>query len=184
MTTICWTILHHAAVPVAHGGTRAIHAARHFLGPVAHRTARLTHHASITAAQPHTWVELVCKAVPAALIGGGLLVPIPATAPRIPEPPPAMVEPSPVAVPWLPLNWRIPPTLSTSASYGVGEGPAVKMSEPSAASLLFGGIGGLLLIRLTRRRSRHAGNVSPGGGQPCLSETDALHGGPVLRTLE
>ena len=71
MTTLCWTIIHHAAAHVARSAARIDHAAYHAIGP-AHRAARLPHHAATFVGQPHTWVELVCKVVPAAVAGSGV----------------------------------------------------------------------------------------------------------------
>jgi hypothetical protein len=165
MATICWTILHHATAPVVH----VTHTVRHSLGPVVHRASRLLHHAPRVAAKSPTWVELVCKTVPGALVGGGLLVPIPATAPHVP-PPPAIVDSAPTT-PWLPFNWVWPPDALSSADYD-STTPIVKTPEPSSVVLLLGGIGGLLLIRLVGGSFRRDGSILSGSDQPGASATD------------
>lgn len=173
MTTICWTIIHYTAAPVAHAGSHVAQAMRHRLGPIVHHAARAMHHVATVAVHPNPWAELVCKTFPAALVGGGLLVPIPATAPLLPAPPPAVVEP--IVVPWSPPTWEVPPTSVVPGTRSV--------PEPSSEVSLLSGVGGLALIRLARRRSRRAVNTSPGSGQPGSGETDLPGGGPILRPL-
>ena len=174
MTTLCWTIIHHAAAHVARSAARIAHAAYHAIGP-AHRAARLPHHAATFVGQPHTWVELVCKVVPAAVAGSGLLAPHPANPPRPPEPPPAIVQPAPQVFPWLfPPGSPTPPATpvqpyptpvpveepsTTGSAITVltpvepASPPVAPIPEPSSAGLLLGGATGVLLIRLATRRT-------------------------------
>jgi hypothetical protein len=95
MTTICWTILHHTAAPLAHSVARFGHAARHLVGPFARTVAQAARPPSTAVIRSQTWFELVCKTIPAAIGSGGLLIPTPANPPRIADPPPAIIEPWP-----------------------------------------------------------------------------------------
>jgi hypothetical protein len=91
MTMICWTVMHHAVAPVKH----AAHVARHVTRRVVHHT--VPHSGAAT----RTWTELVCKVVPAAVLNGGLLLPIPATPPPVPPAAgPVVVDPGPAAMTW------------------------------------------------------------------------------------
>ena len=92
---ICWTVVHHAVAPVTRSVTHTAHLARHV-------TRRVVHHAvPHSGAATRTWTELVCKVVPAAVLSGGLLVPIPATSPPVqPAAGPVVVDPGPAAMTW------------------------------------------------------------------------------------
>ncbi len=177
MITICWTIIHHAAAPVAQGARRLAHAARHFIHPASRGAARALSHAPRVAARPRTWVELVCRTIPAVVGGGGLLIPQPANPPRPFEPPPAIValpptiiEPGLPYAPGSPMGWIVPP-YTVAQTYpgqpsgaGGGSGPSGSgpgggstpippaTPEPSSAGLLLSGAVGLLLIRRFMRR--------------------------------
>ena len=130
MSIICWTVIHHAAAPAAHTGAHMAHILRHAVHPLVHRVVRTLHHAPAATASPRTWIELVCKTIPAAVAGGGLLVPLPANPPRPPEPPPAAVVPAPA--PW---PWFAPPS-SSWPSNGSSEAVIRPAPEPSSAFLL------------------------------------------------
>jgi hypothetical protein len=152
MTTVCWTVIHHAAAPVRH-------VAAHLVGHGFHHTAKVAHHAISGAPRPRIWFEIVCKVLPAAVAGGGLLVPQPA-GPPLPPQPPALIRPAPAAPLGLPWIGRIPPTI---ASRPITRPPeAVNVPEPSTAGLLLIGAGGMALIRVAARL-RHAqpGNLRP-----------------------
>jgi hypothetical protein len=174
MTTICWTIIHHAVAPVARAATHLAGAAGHVIGAVAGRARHLVHHGPTAVAGSHSWVELVCRAIPAAIAGGGLLVPHPANPPpRLPEPPSAIIEPGPAFAPpgfspWSPPIWMVPPDmpqLSYGAPFAAGPPPQAApqsvlgsasmatAAEPPGVGLVLGGAVVLLLIRRTRRRS-------------------------------
>lgn len=101
MSMICWTILHHTAAPVAQGAVRVTHVVRHAVGRAAHRAVRVAHRTATVSGPPRTWAEVVCKFVPAAVAGGGLLIPAPANPPRALDPPAAIVDPAPTVSPWL-----------------------------------------------------------------------------------
>lgn len=106
MTTICWTVIHHAAAPVA---ARVAHIARRIIGPIVHHAARVPRLAGAAVRPSHTWVELVCKVIPAAIAGGGVLAPHPANPPPLTEQRPPIVAPAPPATPWL-----FPPGLASA----------------------------------------------------------------------
>src|SRR3954465_7241687 len=72
MTTICWTVIHHAAAPIVQAATKVAHVAHRRVGCILHRAAQAPHHTGSVAAHPHAWFELVCKVVPVAVAGGGL----------------------------------------------------------------------------------------------------------------
>jgi hypothetical protein len=170
MTTTCWTIIHHAAAPVARSAARIAYAARQAISPGTHRAAHLSHHAATAAARSHTWVEVVCKVIPAAIAGSGLLAPHPANPPRLPDPPPAIVQPAPPVFPWLfppgspttpttpvqPYPTPVPVAEPSSTGSVIAVLPPVEPAappieaapEPSSVDLLLGGVAGLLLIRL------------------------------------
>jgi hypothetical protein len=160
MPTICWTIIHHAVTPAAHGATRLSRVARRFVAPVVNRRAgHVVLHAPRVAAQPRTWIQLVCKTIPAVVGGGGLLIPQPANPPRLPEPPPAIVsrgpaftawplpvisDPGPPLFSWSPVNGAVPP----DEPGPLNARPVPEAApEPSSAGLLVGSLFGLLLTR-------------------------------------
>lgn len=171
MTTICWTIIHHAAVP-------ANHVAHRIAGAVVRRAVHAAHHVAVAAAQPRVWIELVCKTLPAAVAGAGLLAPHPANPPQIPGSPPAIMEPAPPIWPWHPPGWIAPPGLPAEPYGGPAPSPN-RTPEPCSAGLLLIGIGGIALIRLGRRH----GSGLTHGLQPPLREADLVGGGPVARPL-
>lgn len=210
MTTICWTIIHHAAAPVA---ARVAHIARRIIGPIAHHAARVPHLAGAAVRPGHTWVELVCKVIPAAVVGGGLLAPHPVNPPPLTEQRPPIVAPAAPTAPWL-----LPPGLTTSLPTPVqpyptpvqpyptpvpveppttGPGPIGPPSvgpapppppietvpEPSSAGLLLGGAACLLLIRLATRRLRPRAGDSAGGSEPGPRQTHLIASTPVFGTL-
>jgi hypothetical protein len=172
VTTICWTILHRSGAPVHHAAAYLARAAR-----IVHHAARASRHLAATAPR-HSWIEVVCKAVPAALAGGGLLLPHPANPPRLPEPVP-FVQPAPAFSPWSDPGWMLPPEASPPGS---AVGPAIlrappgeAVPEPPSVGLLLGGVAGLVAIRLTSRRLAY----SSGGIHPTLSLMNLGGGGPI-----
>jgi hypothetical protein len=152
VTTICWTVIHHAAAPVTQLSAKIAHVARHVFGSAVRWAVRSLHHSPSVAAHSRVWFELVCKVIPAAVAGGGLLVPRPANPPLLPEPP-ALIEPAPQATPLSPRNWHIPPTVA-STPYLAPPQQAAAVAEPSTGWLLLIGVGGLVLIRFTTRLIR------------------------------
>jgi hypothetical protein len=157
MTTICWTIIHYAGGPIANAAGRVLQVTRHLAGPVVRRMPHVAHHVSSAGSHPRVWFELVCKVIPAAVVGGGLLIPQPANPPRQMEPP-TMVQPIPAVVPWLPWNWHLPPTV-VQPLYN-GPSVAATIDEPSTGRMLLTGVGGLVLIRLARRHTYAAATDS------------------------
>jgi hypothetical protein len=142
MTTVCWTVIHHATAPIRQGAARVAHV----VGRSIRHTGQAAHHATSGAAHRRVWFEVVCKVIPAAVAGGGLLVPHPAN-PPLPRQPQALVWPAPAVPSGLPWNGRIPPTV---AAKPFAEPPAAaNVPEPSTAGLLLVGAGGLVLIRFT-----------------------------------
>ena len=178
MSTLCWTVFHHAAAPAARAVAYVAHVARHVFGPLAHRAVRLPHHWATVAGQPHTWVEVVCKIVPAAIVGGGLLAPHPASPPRLPAPPPPIAGQAPPAMPWLfppapipttpvqpfptPLPVQ-PPPATGPGSTAPAPPPIEAILEPSSIALLLDGAVCLLAIRRVTRRGRGSQRIDPGG---------------------
>jgi hypothetical protein len=155
MSTICWTILHHSAAPVARNAAQA---ARHHAGHIHHHVARAVRHSASTATSPHTWLEVVCRVVPAAIVSGGVLAPHPANPPRLPESPPSIVQTAPPATPLV-----LPPGLpSFVSSYppavapktgATPASPVTPVPEPASAGVLLFGAVVLLLIRVFSRRA-------------------------------
>jgi hypothetical protein len=194
MPTTCWTIIHQGIAPVAGGATRILHAARHFVHPaIAAGARRPVRHAPAAAGRTVRWIELVCKAIPAAL-GGGLLIPQPANPPLPPESPPAILQPAPALSPWFPpaifdpgsgfSSWSssdlVVPSLSSAGPYPGPPTVARSAPEPSSAALLLGGLSGLLLSRqIIRRFSRSSGGVHPSPGSPDLLGSSPVSGTPT-----
>lgn len=96
MPIACWPTIHRTASTLVH----AAHPLRRLVHRGLHRLARHAAHATVRPA--HTWVSFACKAVPAALAGGGLLVaPVAANDPPAPQPSIHYVQPMPpVLSPW------------------------------------------------------------------------------------
>lgn len=143
MSVTCWTIVHQAAASATRGVGHITHAAKH-IGK--HVLPRRMHHAATILRPSRSWVEVVCKVAPAALAGGGLLVPTPASPPIRIEPPPAFLEPAPVVASWFeePVGSDAGSVLTPYTS-----SPAVTSAvpEPGSAFVLLAGTGGLLLVR-------------------------------------
>jgi len=176
MAIVCWTVFHHAGASVAHTAPHSAHGIGHVARPILHHAVRLLHHPP-TVAAPRTWFQLVCKVVPAALAGGGLLASQPLNAPRLPDPPPAIVA---QRAPLVPPGWIIPPNTPVPLIVDptppiVDPTPTRELPEPAAAGLLLGGLAGLAVIRLTRHRLAY----SAGGIQPTLSLPDLRGRGPI-----
>jgi hypothetical protein len=165
MSMICWTILHHTAAPVAQGAARVTQIVRHAVGHAAHRAVRVAHHPATVSGPMRTWAEAVCKFVPAAVVGGGLLIPAPADPSPPPDRPAAIVEPAPAISPWpiAALGYTGPigslgnigpiGSIAPVDRYEPVDPVAKPVPEPSSALVLLGGLGGLLLIRTMRMRS-------------------------------
>jgi hypothetical protein len=161
---ICWTILHQTAAPVAQGAARIAHALRRAVGHMAPRAVRVAHYTATVSGPPRTWAEVVCRFVPAAIAGGGLLIPVPASPPRSLDPPVAFVEPAPAISLWpigslgytgaIGFLGDIGPIAPVNR-YDPVETVAKAVPEPSSALVLLGGLGGLLLIRTRRMRLGH-----------------------------
>lgn len=162
MTIECWTIIHHVAAKAA---TTATHAAR----IVRHIGTQGVRHAAprISVSHPHTWVEIVCRTLPAAVAGGTLLVPQPASPPPPPAPVPITV-PAPPAV-GLGGGWVVPPIIVQNPAPAfvpppqarvVPAGPAVEpIPEPATLPLLLAGLA--CLISATTARSWHRRHQPP-----------------------
>jgi hypothetical protein len=179
MSTTCWTIIHHAASPVANSGGRVLHAVHHFVRPIAHHAARLLHHAVTVRGSTHTWTELICKVVPAALVGGGLLAPVPANPPQPIAPPVApMAQPIPAVMPWFTPPEEIPWFPSPPSEVGSAS-PDTSTPEPPSVLLLLSGGGTLLLIRLLTRQRQDARRWSAGGAKPGSEKTQLVGRHPI-----
>lgn len=130
MSSICWTIIHRAASPVVGGGRRVAHLLRRVAKPAVHHVAWKLHHPSAVPASSHTWAGLACKVVPAALLGGGLLAPIPANPPQ-PSPTPPIVQPIPANVPWFRLPQEIPRFASPTSEAAVPAPVTSALEDPA-----------------------------------------------------
>lgn len=199
MSTICWTVIHNGSASVARHGSHAVHTGRHVARPIIHHMGQLPYHAARTAARKLTWVELVCRVIPAVVGGGGLLSPHPANPLLAPEPAPAIQQPGPLisALPAPTWTFVLPiPAMPTypggttggaqagttggaqagtggsgqAGIVGGGQAGTVEAPEPSSAWLLFSGLAGILLARLA---------YSAGGAEPAASQTNLLRRGPV-----
>jgi hypothetical protein len=143
MSTICWTVIHNAVASLARVATTATRPVRHALGHVLHRTLHQT--------STHTWTQVVCKAMPAAVLSGGLLIPAPGNPPRPPPAPPVVAGLSAPAWPdhgllALPVHTTIlPPEADTAPT------PPIAVPEPRSVLLLVTAVAALLIIRRMRR---------------------------------
>jgi hypothetical protein len=198
VTTICWTVIHHAAAPVARGAAKIAHVARRIIGPAVRQGGRAAHHGSAVVTHPRVWFELVCKVVPAAVAGGGLLIPHP-TGPLPGHEPLGLIQPAlpgllpgllpPGLPPGAPSGWIIPPEILPPSYYApptetvANEYPPPSNSEvvePSTALLLLTALLGLLLV--VRSRPKHPydrGNrptkPKAGGKVRRLYPSDSIH---------
>jgi hypothetical protein len=171
MTTVCWTIIHSAIAPGARLATRLAGVARHFIRPSVGRAGHLLRHKWAIMARSQNWVELVCRTIPVAVVGGGLLAPHAANPPmHALQLPPAVIDPGPSFSPWSPPIWigtpGIPEQSFGGSPFAIGPAPSpeagpepilisgsVAAPEPSTAGLLLGGAATLWLIRVAVRRS-------------------------------
>ena len=80
MITLCAPIIRPVTRSVRHHAT---HAARHLTHTVARRLHKAIHHAVTALVRPTLGTSLVCKAIPAVMIGGALLVGLPTTTPPL-----------------------------------------------------------------------------------------------------
>jgi hypothetical protein len=183
MSIICWTVFYPGSPSVSHRAVRLAHTAVRHVRPIVHHANLIQHHAAKVTAQANGWFKLVCKVIPAAVVGGGaLLAPHPTTPPQLPAPPPAFAAPGPAVAPgssppiWnfrpqtpsIPYVGPFPPTMSAG-------GPRSAVPEPSSAAVLLAGFAGLLLLRLSIRGLAY----SSGRIQPGASQTQLLRRGPV-----
>lgn len=205
MSVVCWTVFHNAAVSAARGTVHVVRAMRRITGPITRHAARMSHHVAHAAVPSHTWVEVVCKVIPAAVVGGGLLVPHPVNPPPLPAQPPPIVAPALPSLPWLfppgavatyptpvqpyptPVGAELPPgtgpMLVVPPPYIGPVPPVAPAPEPSSAVLLFGGAACLLLIRLATGRTRLGTAHLPGGSQPESRKAHLVGRRPILRAL-
>ncbi len=186
MTTICWTVIHHAAAPVARGAAKIARVAHHIIRRSVHHGAQAAYHGSGVVTHPRVWFELVCKVVPAAVAGGGLLIPHPAgllpghEPPGLiqPAPPGGLIQPLPpgltqplpselpaVLPPGVPWGWVIPPDIPSPPYYAPPTNtevieypppPGPSIIEPSTGRLLLTALAGLLFARFAVRHVRVA----------------------------
>ncbi len=179
MTIECWTVIHHVtepirrAAPIRHIVSRLVHTGKPVhTGPLMHAL----HPVQAALPHAHTWVEIVCRALPAAAVGGGLLIPHPVDRlPVPPVPPPAITAPQPtftqppsffVPIPF-PRSVRFAPPVSPTADKPAP--PRSVVAEPSSIALLLSSLAGLALVpamRQWRRQQRH-------GDRRSLPEADA-----------
>ncbi len=167
MAIVCWTVLHHRGSAVRHGVSRLAHAGGHHAHPIVRHVGNASRHASKLAAHPNTWAEVVCKAIPAALAGGGILIPHPADLPRIPDAPPARTALGPTLLPGFPPDVIVGPGLSAKSGAGVTRPtdppltPPESAPEPSSAGILLGGVAGLLFLRMRLQRLAYSTHIQP-----------------------
>jgi hypothetical protein len=182
MSVICWTVFYPGNPSVSHGATQLAHAAGRRVRPIVHHANLLQNHVAKVTAQPHSWFKLVCKVIPAAVGGGGALLGPPSTIPtQVPAPPPAFAASGPTVSPISPPIWNFWPRTPSIPYVGpfpppisVGRPPAA-VPEPSSAAVLLAGVAGLLLMRLSMRGLAYSSDrIQPGAGQ-----TQLLRCGPV-----
>ncbi len=193
MIVSCWTIIHHAVAPVRQVAIRAGHVARRIINPAGPHAAQTVHHIATGAGRTRTWVELVCKYIPAAVVGGGLVAIHPLNPARLPTPPEPIIQTAPPttsgplqpAAPVMPELFDPAPVPveptderpATPPTFGAGP-PGNAIPEPPSGGLLLGGIACLLLICSALRRTRPDASCSPGCGEPLPRQTHLIH--PVL----
>jgi hypothetical protein len=198
MSIICWTVFHPGGPSVSQGVTRLAHAAGRRIRPIVHQASVMQHQAAKVTSQPHGWFNLVCKVVPAGLVGGGALLAPPSAIPTyLPAAPPAIVAQGPPVSPGSPMtgNFRPqtrvplspyvaswPPTQTPPSPYVASwpptislGGPPIAAPEPSSAAVLLGGVAGLLLIRLSMRGLAYSSERI----QPTASQTKLFWSRPV-----
>jgi hypothetical protein len=161
MPSICWTVINHAVAPVGQAVAHVGHAARHIIHLVTHHAV---HQAASAAGPTRSWGQLVCKFIPATMLGSAVLVPHPLNPTLLPTAPVPIVESAPPVTPWL------FPTGSPGAPIApsiVGQVPPVNaIPEPFSSGLLLGGVVWLLLIRSASRRIRPGASGPLLGGEP------------------
>jgi len=182
MPIICWTVFYPGGPSVSQGVTRVAHAAGRRLRPIVHHANVMQHHMAKVTTTPQGWFKLVCKLIPAGIAGGGILLGPPATTPtQLPAPPPAIVAPGPAVSSESPpiLNyWPQPPSTPYTGLWppviSVGTLPTA-VPEPSSAAVLLGGVAGLLLLRLSAQRLAYSSVRI----QPTMSQPKQVGSGPV-----
>jgi hypothetical protein len=174
MSIICWTEFYQGGPSVSHGVSRLVHVAGRRIRPVVHHASLTQPHVAHVTAQPLRWFKLVCKVIPAGLVGGGsLLAPHPANPPylHLAAAPAAIVAPGPT----IPQNWKyrpewpftqsigaLPPTISMRI-------PPASMPEPSSAAIQFAGVSALLLLRFSVQWLAYSSErIQPTEGQTTL----------------
>ncbi len=160
MTIECWTVIHRVMEPIR----RAVpihRIAHHLVNPKS--TVHAAHAMHVAAPHAHTWVEVVCRVLPAAAAAGGTLIPHQAGLPP-PHAPPAMTAPSPMSAGTPatfapPIRFAPPITFPPSVRYATPVGPAppdpaspkTSVAEPSSLAVLLSGLGGLAFLPAVRR---------------------------------
>ena len=145
----------------------------HVVRPIVHHGGKLLRFVPAGAAPTRTWIEVVCKMIPAVVAGGGLLAPQPLNPPPLPERP-AFTTPAPTLSPRLPRGWAVWPDMARGSNGG-STPTREEVPEPSSAGLLLGGAAGLVVLRLTMRGLAY----STGGPQPTSCQTNLLGVGPI-----
>jgi hypothetical protein len=173
MTIECWTVIHRVTEPIRHAAP-----IRHLLHHIARALPRPhpAHVIHAAVSHPRTWIETVCRVLPAAAVTGGVLIPRMAGPPpaQLLQPPPAIVAPAPApsigfAPPLIlfpsPLILSAPPIITAPPVRPPADVPQPakgEVAEPSSLALLLGGLGGLAALSAIRRWGlrRHRGGRS------------------------
>ena len=160
MTIECWTVIHRVMEPIR----RAVpihRIARHLVH--AKSPIHAAHAMHVAAPHAHTWVEVVCRVLPAAVAAGGALIPHQAGL-LSPHPPPAMTAPPSISAGTPatfapPIRFAPPVTFPPSVRYAPPVGPAPldpaspksSVVEPSSLAVLLSGLAGLAFLPAARR---------------------------------
>lgn len=182
MPIICWTEFYPGSPSLPQHATRLANAAGRRVRPVVHHANLVQHHVANVTAAPHRLFRLVCKVVPAAVVGGGAFLalhpPIPASQPA---PPPAIAVPGPAVWPGLPPSqslWPLPPStpsIQPSPPVVSFRTPPTSAPEPSSGAIMLGGVAGLLVLRLSLQRLAYSSDRV----QPNVCQAKLLGSSPV-----